>query len=145
RDLIDHEQPLGIMGFDIDKEVISLARYHVKQCGLQNGISLQCQPVSKLRSKYNYGYIICNPPYGERLAAKDEVEALYRQMGTTFSNLSTWSYYVLTSNLRLEKLFGRRADKKRKLYNGRIQCNLYQFFGPKPTILQGPFAKPAQE
>jgi putative N6-adenine-specific DNA methylase len=100
--------------------------------------------VAKLRSKYNYGYIVCNPPYGERLAEKNDVEILYRQMGEIFKQLDTWSYYVLTSHTRFEKLFNRPASKKRKLYNGRIQCNLYQFFGPKPVALQGPFAKPPQ-
>lgn len=145
RDLIDYNQPLGIFGFDINSDAINLARYHASHSGLKDVISFQCQPVSKLKSRYNYGYIICNPPYGERLAEKNEVEVLYRQMGEIFKQLDTWSYYVLTSHMRFEKLFSRPASKRRKLYNGRIQCNLYQFFGPKPTTLQGPFAKPLKE
>lgn len=145
RDSIDNNQPLGILGFDINNDVISLARYHASQSGLKDAIFFQSQPVSKLRSKYNYGYIICNPPYGERLEEKSEVEYLYRQMGEIFKQLDTWSYYILTSNIRFEKLFNRSADKKRKLYNGRIQCNLYQFFGPKPAALQGPFSKSFQD
>jgi putative N6-adenine-specific DNA methylase len=141
RDSIDINQPLGVLGFDINNDAINLARYSASQSGLKDVISFQCQPVAKLRSKYKYGYIICNPPYGERLEEKSEVEYLYRQMGEIFKQLDTWSYYVLTSHTLFEKLFKRPADKRRKLYNGRIQCNLYQFFGPKPASLQGPFSK----
>ena len=85
-----------------------------------------------ISSRYKYGFIICNPPYGERLGEVREVEKLYTKMGKTFSKLDTWSYYIITSHLQFEKLFGRSADKKRKLYNGRIMCNYYQFFGPQP-------------
>ncbi|HEX3011123.1 MAG TPA: class I SAM-dependent RNA methyltransferase, partial [Syntrophomonadaceae bacterium] len=145
RDLIDNNQPLGILGFDINNDAVNLARYNANQSGLKDVISFQCQPVAKLRSKYNYGDIICNPPSGERLAEKNEVEALYRQMGDIFKQLDTWSYYVLSSHNRFEQLFNRQASKRRKLYNGRIQCNLYQFFGPKPASLKGPFSKPAIE
>jgi putative N6-adenine-specific DNA methylase len=88
--------------------------------------------VAELRSAQKYGYLICNPPYGERLGDRSQVEGLYREMGAAFRELDTWSYYVLTAHPDFERLFGRRADKKRKLYNGRIQCNYYQFFGPRP-------------
>jgi putative N6-adenine-specific DNA methylase len=142
RDLVDYQQPLGIMGFDIDKEAVRLARYCAAQAGVQDSIAFQAQPVSSLKSRYHYGYLLCNPPYGERLSEKNAVEQLYRQMGTVFSELDTWSVYILTSHPQFEIFYGRRATKKRKLYNGRIQCNLYQYFGPKPTDLKGPFAKP---
>lgn len=141
RDMIDNNQPLGIFGFDINNEVLKLSRYHAGQIGLKDVITFQCRAVADLRSRYNYGYIICNPPYGERLDDKNQVEDLYRQMGEVFPELETWSYYILTSHPQLEKFFNRKASKKRKLYNGRIQCNFYQFFGPKPSSLQGPFAK----
>ena len=88
--------------------------------------------MSDISSRYKYGIIICNPPYGERLGEKEAVENLYREMGTVFKKLDSWSYYVITSNMEFEKLFGKRADKKRKLYNGRLLCNYYQFFGPPP-------------
>lgn len=140
RDSILHNQPLGIMGYDIDSAVLDLARYHAKQAGLQNVLSFQQQDVSQLRSKYNYGYLITNPPYGERLAEMDEVEKLYRDMGNVFKDLKTWSFYIISSHPRFEQLFHRQADKKRKLYNGRIQCNYYQFYGPKPERLEGPFS-----
>ncbi|MDD2402071.1 MAG: class I SAM-dependent RNA methyltransferase, partial [Clostridia bacterium] len=85
-----------------------------------------------LKSKKKYGYIICNPPYGERLENEDAVERIYEDMGKVFGELDTWSYYVITSNPRFEALFNRKSDKNRKLYNGRIECHYYQFFGPKP-------------
>ncbi len=140
RDAIRHEQPLGITGFDINPAVLELSRYHAKQAGLKNDISFQQQDVRMLRSKYQYGYLICNPPYGERLSDAAEVEELYAAMSDTFAKLSTWSFYIISAHPQFEKHFKRKADKKRKLYNGRLQCYYYQFFGPKPTQLEGPFA-----
>jgi putative N6-adenine-specific DNA methylase len=140
RDLIRHDQPLGIRGTDIDAKAIKLAHYHAQEAGLQKLISFQQQDARKLNSRYKYGYLISNPPYGERLAEKEEVENLYRSMIPVFQNLNTWSFYILTSHPALEKLIKRKSDKKRKLYNGRIQCTYYQFFGPRPDNLQGPFA-----
>lgn len=140
RDSILHQQPLGIMGFDIDPAVLDLARYHAKQLGLHKVLSFQQQDVRQLRSKYNYGYLITNPPYGERLSELTEVEKLYRDMGEVLKTLNTWSFYIISSHPRFEHFLHRNADKKRKLYNGRIQCNYYQFYGPKPDNLQGPFA-----
>lgn len=141
-DSIITNQPLGIMGFDLDGQALELARYHSKQAGLGNLLSFQNQAVKDLRSSYCYGFLVTNPPYGERLSDKAEVEQIYRQMGSVFRNLDSWSFYVLTSHPALEKFLGRKADKKRKLYNGRIQCTYYQFYGPKPQQLQGPFAVP---
>ncbi|MDD3652671.1 MAG: class I SAM-dependent RNA methyltransferase [Desulfotomaculaceae bacterium] len=126
------QHKLHIQGTDIDRDVLSLARYHARLAGVEQQIHWQELPLSRLRSRHNYGYIICNPPYGQRLEDLSSVERLYREMGEVFKALDTWSYYILTSHHNFEKLFGRRADKKRKLYNGRIQCNYYQFFGPRP-------------
>lgn len=131
-DLASPNRPLRVLGSDIDGEVLSLARYHVRQAGVEDKVFFQKLPVSELRSKQKYGCIICNPPYGERLGDRAQVERLYREMGGVFQSLDTWSYYVLTSHPDFERLFGRKADKKRKLYNGRIQCNYYQYFGPRP-------------
>lgn len=133
RDLMKKDIELRIHGSDIDDEVMSLARYHAKQAGVDSHIHLQRMPMADLKSRYKYGFIICNPPYGERLGENREIERLYKQMGSVFKTLDTWSYYILTSFTEFEKFFGRRADKKRKLYNGRIQCNYYQYFGPKPS------------
>ncbi|MEA4925948.1 MAG: class I SAM-dependent RNA methyltransferase [Syntrophomonadaceae bacterium] len=140
RDSILSRQDLGITGYDIDSQALELARYHAGQAGLRQQISFHRQPLSALRSQYHYGYLITNPPYGERLSEKAEVEQLYGQMGLISKQLDTWSFYILTSHPQFEKFFKRKADKKRKLYNGRIQCNYYQFFGPKPPKMSGPFA-----
>lgn len=123
---------LSIRGSDINESVMSQARYHSRQAGVEQDIHFQRMPVKDIKSSHKYGFIICNPPYGERLGEEQEVEALYMQMGKIFNAFDTWSFYVLTSNQQFEKLFGRRADKKRKLYNGMILCNYYQFFGPPP-------------
>ncbi|HOV26527.1 MAG TPA: class I SAM-dependent RNA methyltransferase [Pseudobacteroides sp.] len=131
-DLIINDRELRISGSDIDDEVMSLARYHAKQAGVENDIHLQRLAVADIKSRYKYGFIICNPPYGERIGESKEVEKLYRQMGQVFKQFDTWSYYILTSHPEFEKLFGSRANKKRKLYNGKIQCNYYQFYGPPP-------------
>lgn len=131
-DLVRKDRELRIQGSDIDNDVMSLARYHARQAGVENDIHFQRVPAADVASRYKYGFIICNPPYGERLGELKEVEALYRQIGSAFKALDTWSFYILTSHPQFEALFGRRADKKRKLYNGRIMCNYYQFYGPPP-------------
>ncbi|MCX7749947.1 MAG: class I SAM-dependent RNA methyltransferase [Clostridia bacterium] len=140
-DLAQHSRELRIQGSDINEEAMSLARYHAKQAGVESKIHLQKMSFEDIRSKYKYGFIICNPPYGERLGEMREVEKLYNQMGKVFSGFDTWSYYVISAHPNFEKLFGRRADKKRKLYNGRILCNYYQFFGPPPPKISLESAK----
>lgn len=139
RDVVCREQKLGVTGFDIDKSSLQLARYHARLAGLEGKISFRESDVARLNSRYQYGYLVCNPPYGERLSAKSEVHDLYIKMAAAFARLDTWSFYVLTSHPGLEKIMKRKASKRRKLYNGRIQCTYYQFFGPKPAQLQGPF------
>ncbi|MFA6308930.1 MAG: class I SAM-dependent RNA methyltransferase [Clostridia bacterium] len=131
-DLIERDTELRISGSDIDEEEISLARHHAKEAGVDAKIHLQRMDMNDLKSRYKYGFIVCNPPYGERLGEMAEAEELYRQMGKVFKTLDTWSYYVLTSHPDFEKLFARRADRKRKLYNGKILCNYFQFYGPPP-------------
>lgn len=135
-DLAKFDRELRISGSDINDEVMSLARYHAKQAGVENSIHFQRMDMAELRSRYKYGFIITNPPYGERLGEQKQVERLYQQMGGVFGKLDTWSYYVITSHPQFEKFFGRRADKKRKLYNGRLLCNYYQFFGPQPPKIR---------
>lgn len=132
RDSIQRDLKLKIIGTDIDDSVLSLARYHRRMAGLDDQIHLQRLPVSELRSSRKYGCIICNPPYGERIGAPKEVESLYREMGKTFSLLDTWSIYILTAYQGFEGVYGRKADRRRKLYNGRIECQYYQYFGPRP-------------
>jgi Predicted N6-adenine-specific DNA methylase len=131
-DLFNYDSDFRILGSDIDGEVLRNARHNIHQFGLDDYISVQRLPVSELKSGRKYGCIICNPPYGERLGEKEEVEALYREMGRTFRELDTWSYYIITAHPEFQRLFGKSADKNRKLYNGRIMCYYYQYFGPRP-------------
>lgn len=112
--------------------MLKVARHNAKLAGVDQYIDFHTLPLSQFSSKKKYGCIICNPPYGERLGELKEVEALYREMGQVFSKLDTWSIYVLTAHEGFERFFGRRADKKRKLYNGRIKVDYYQFYGPRP-------------
>jgi putative N6-adenine-specific DNA methylase len=132
RDLAEFDRELRIHGSDIDEEAMSIARYHARQAGVEKSIHLQRMDMADISSRFKYGFIICNPPYGERLGEMREIEKLYRKMGEVFQSFDTWSYYILSSHPEFEKFFGRKAHKKRKLYNGRILCNYYQYFGPPP-------------
>jgi len=131
-DLADFDRPLRIYGSDIDGEVLSLARYHIREAFLEDDIYVQKLDVKELKSRFDYGCIICNPPYGERLGERKQVEELYKTMGRVFNQMDTWSHYIITSHPKFEDLFGKKSDRKRKLYNGRIQCNYYQYYGPRP-------------
>lgn len=131
-DMFKYDADFRVLGSDIDGEVLRSARHNIHLFGLDDCISVQRLPISDLMSSREYGYIICNPPYGERLGEKREVEKLYQEMGTVFRKMDTWSYFILTSHPDFQKLFGRQADKNRKLYNGRILCYYYQYFGSRP-------------
>lgn len=129
---IKNDTDFFIKGSDIDDDAIKLSRENASIAGVDKYITFRRLPVSDLHSSEKYGCIVCNPPYGERLSDIKSVEKLYSQMGNLFGNLDTWSYYILTSHEDFEKHFGKKANKKRKLYNGMIKCNLYQYFGPRP-------------
>jgi putative N6-adenine-specific DNA methylase len=131
-DLVRDDVPLEIVGSDIDSEAIDVALAAVKAAGLANQLSLQVLPVAKARPLGDYGCVITNPPYGERLGDIDEVQKVLRQLGSVTAHLPTWSTFILNPNKQVEHYLGRPADKKRKLFNGRIECNLYQFLGPLP-------------
>lgn len=131
-DLAQYDRKLEIVGTDIDEEVLRIARENALEAGVEDQIHFQRMAMNQLRTKKKYGYIICNPPYGERLSERREVERLYREMGQVFGTLDTWSHYVITSDEQFEQHVGRTASKKRKLYNGNIKVDFYQFFGPKP-------------
>ncbi len=136
KDAIRRDQKLEIFGSDIDPEVISLAGYHVRKAGVADGITLKAQPVNKVQTSLEYGALIANPPYGERIGEEKEVEQLYKELGELSKNLDTWSLFVITSHPLFERLFGKRADKKRKLFNGRIETQYYQYLGPLPPRRQ---------
>ncbi|MEG6523669.1 THUMP domain-containing class I SAM-dependent RNA methyltransferase [Desulfotomaculum sp. 1211_IL3151] len=123
---------LRIYGTDIDDEVLSLARYHAKQANVEDSIHFQRVPVANVRSKQKYGFIITNPPYGQRLGELAEVRKLTEELGKTYPTLENWSCFVISAFDQFEHYFGKKADKKRKLYNGRVECNYYQYLGPRP-------------
>jgi putative N6-adenine-specific DNA methylase len=128
-DLADFDRKLEIQGSDIDPEVLQLAEHHARSAGLSKSLSFRRVAVSRVTSDLKYGYLITNPPYGERLGEREEVEQLYKELGRLGSRLDDWSVFVITAYKEFERFYGRRADKKRKLYNGRIECDLYQYLG----------------
>lgn len=130
--LIDEDAPMTIFGSDINPKAVELANLHAEKAGVDDCVNFKVRNVADFTSREEYGFIITNPPYGERLGEEREVIQLYKTMAKTFSKLPTWSYGVLTSYSEFEKVFGRRADKKRKLFNGQLLCQYYQYNGPKP-------------
>lgn len=123
---------VDIQGYDIDGEVLKAARENAKTAGVEHLIHFQERGVKDLRHPKKYGFIITNPPYGERLEEKENLPQLYSQLGESFKMLDSWSAYMITSYEDAEKYMGRKADKNRKLYNGMIKTYFYQFLGPKP-------------
>jgi len=131
-DLWEKNLPLNIYGSDIDSRALRLARQHTLEAGLEGKIFFQKLPVKEVRSRFHYGYIITNPPYGQRLNPNDSVENLYKELGAVFDRLEDWSLHFLTMLTKPERVIGKRWDKSRKLYNGRLECHYYQYFGPRP-------------
>lgn len=131
-DLWNRNVPLHIYGSDIDPNALSLARTHAMEAGVDDVIHFQRLPVADVRSRFKYGHMIANPPYGERLGAGTEIERLYLELGATFNRLENWSLHMLTTHQFPERLIGRRWDKSRKLYTGRLECHYFQFLGPRP-------------
>ena len=132
RDLVDLSAETDIQGYDIDAEVVRAARENARLAGVDHLIHFQQRPVSELNHPKKYGFIITNPPYGERIEERENLPALYREIGEAFSRLDCWSEYVITSYDQAEKYIGKKADKNRKIYNGMIKAYFYQFPGPKP-------------
>lgn len=123
---------LEIQGFDIDRDAIKIARQNAEAAGVAGQIHFQVRPMQELSHPKKYGFIITNPPYGERLEEKAALPALYKDIGETFKKLDTWSYYIITSYEDAERYIGRKAEKNRKIYNGMIRTYFYQYLGPKP-------------
>lgn len=130
--LVNREIKLRISGFDIDPNAVKLAMKHARAAGVQNDIHLQTADMRTASSRFRYGVIVTNPPYGERLLSEGEVRELYRDFGRMCDGLKDWSVYAITSYRAFEKYFGRKADKTRKLFNSEIECILYAFLGAKP-------------
>ncbi len=118
-------------GSDIDTEVLTMAKENARRAGVAECIKFFPKDARRIKKEDRRGTVACNPPYGERLLSVSEAEALYRDMGRVFDALAPWQIYVLTSAENFERLYGRRADKVRKLYNGMIPCRLYQYFKPQ--------------
>lgn len=131
-EMVDTSVEVDLQGYDIDEEVIRAARENARLAGVDHMIHLQRRPVSELNHPKKYGFIITNPPYGERIEEKENLPGLYRQIGESFARLDSWSKYVITSYEDAEKYIGKKADKNRKIYNGMIRTYFYQFLGPKP-------------
>ena len=131
-DLANYDQPLSITGTDIDHKMVEIATDNAFEAGLGNLITFKQMQAKDIFSQENYGVLVGNPPYGERLGEKREVEKLYKDIGQAFGRLDTWSVYILTSHPDFEKWFGKPATKKRKLFNGFIRTDLYQYWGPRP-------------
>lgn len=126
---------LNILASDIDRRSVSKARENAKFFGLEEDIDFITKDFREVDLKDNYGVFISNPPYGERMGEREEVIKLYKDLGIKFKELSSWSKYIISSCEDFEKLFGQKADRKRKLYNGRIKSDYYQYYGPKPKYL----------
>lgn len=131
-ELVAREASADIQGYDIDGEIIRAARANAERAGVDHLIHFQQRPVSRLSHPKKYGFLITNPPYGERLEEKAALPAIYRELGERFAALDSWSAYVITSFEDAEKYIGRKADKNRKIYNGMLKTYFYQFSGPKP-------------
>ena len=131
-DMIKRDVELHIQGYDIDADIIAAARRNAKLAGVEDKIHFQAKDVRELSSPKKYGFIITNPPYGERLEEKKDLPALYKLMGDTFSRLDSWSYFIITGFEDAEKYIGRKADKNRKIYNGMLKSYFYEFMGAKP-------------
>ena len=137
---IDDRIETDIQGYDIDGEVVLAARENARNAGVDHLIHFQQRPVSELRHPKKYGFVITNPPYGERLEDRKALPALYREIGQAFRGLDSWSEYIITSYEDAERYIGKKADKNRKIYNGMIKTYFYQYIGPKP-----PARRPAPE
>ena len=131
-DMIDTTVKVDIQGYDIDGDVIKAARANAKRAGVEHMIHFQQRAVADLSHPKKYGFIITNPPYGERLEDKADLPALYTQIGQAYQRLDSWSMFLITSYTDTEKYIGRKADKNRKIYNGMLKTYFYQFLGPKP-------------
>ena len=132
REEVDLSVKVKIQGSDIDPEMIKIARQNARLAGVEQMIDFEMGDAGSLFHDGRYGFIITNPPYGERLEEKASIPPLYRKIGESFKRLDTWSLYLITSYEGVEKDIGRKADKNRKIYNGMMKTYYYQFMGPRP-------------
>lgn len=136
-ELLNLNVDVDIQGYDIDDEMVSISRENAKSAGVDKLIHFQRRSVEQLSHPKKYGFLITNPPYGERLQDKSQMPALYRLIGERYRLLDSWSMYLITAYEQAEKDIGRKADKNRKIYNGMMKTYYYQFMGPKPPKRKG--------
>lgn len=132
QELVDTDVETDIQGYDIDDHMVAIARENAKLAGVDHLIHFQRRPVADLSHPKKYGFLVTNPPYGERLEEKRDLPALYQTLGERYRQLDSWSLYMITSYENAERDIGRKADKNRKIYNGMMKTYFYQFQGPKP-------------
>lgn len=130
--LVDDTVQVDIQGYDADGDVIRAARENAERAGVAHLIHFQRRPVKELSHPKKYGFLITNPPYGERLEDRKDLPELYATIGERFRNLDAWSLYLLTAYEDAERYIGQRADRNRKIYNGMMKTYFYQFMGPRP-------------
>ena len=135
-DMLDADIKVDIQGYDLNGDMINIAGQNAKMAGVDHLIHFQKRDVKDLSSSKKYGFIITNPPYGERLSEKEDLPVLYRTIGERYKELSDWSAYIITSYEDTEKYMGIKASKNRKIYNGMIKTYYYQFMGKKPQRLK---------
>ncbi len=131
-DLVDTTVKTDIQGYDLDKDMVAIAKANAKLAGVEHMIHFQARDVADLSHSKKYGFLITNPPYGERISDKESVGALYKTIGERYRALDSWSMYLITSYENAERDIGKKADKNRKIYNGMMKTYYYQFMGPKP-------------
>ena len=138
QDLIDDRIETDIQGYDADAEVIRTARRNAEAAGVDHLIHFQQREVRDLSHPKKYGFLVTNPPYGERLEEKEALPELYRTLGERFRALDSWSMYLITSYEDAQRYIGKNADKNRKIYNGMLKTYFYQYSGPKPPRREKP-------
>ncbi|MDY2652435.1 MULTISPECIES: THUMP domain-containing class I SAM-dependent RNA methyltransferase [Eisenbergiella] len=136
QEMVDLQIETDIQGYDIDDAMVSIARENAKLAGVDKLIHFQRRPLSQLSHPKKYGFLITNPPYGERLEEKSALPALYKELGARYAALDSWSMYLITAYENAERDIGRKADKNRKIYNGMMKTYFYQYMGPKPPRRQ---------
>ncbi len=136
-DCMNTEIEVDIQGYDLDDEMIRYARKNAEDAGVEHLIHFQTRDVADLSHNKKYGFLITNPPYGERLEEREALKKIYKTLGERYKNLDSWSAFVITSYEDTEKDMGIKATKNRKIYNGMIKTYFYQFMGPKPPRKKG--------
>ncbi|HEX3026489.1 MAG TPA: class I SAM-dependent RNA methyltransferase, partial [Clostridia bacterium] len=120
--------PFEVYGYDIDEKAVELTLENSRKAGVGGFVRAKKQEIAQFAPEQSRGTVVCNPPYGERMLEVRQAEEIYQTMGKVFLGLKNWNFYIISPSERFESLFGKKADKKRKLYNGMIKCELFQYF-----------------